>query len=285
VIALGSSRVAMGLRAEATAHRPDAPLLFNFGLIGGGPIMELVCLRRLLADGIRPDLVLVEVWPPFWVHRGPLREVNRIELDRLTVADMRLVRRFIPDARNVTWCWWQAQLTPWFSNRFKLMNLVAPAWLPFTARKDHNWKPLDPWGWLPGQDTRDGVELYPQRFQKVQACFGPILHDYAVDERARLALRDLLELCRSEGLRVALLYMPEGDDFRQLYSPVARKRSDKVLAELRKEHPVPVIDARSWMANDDFLDGFHLLTAGAYRFTDRLERDGIRPLLQGKAAP
>src|SRR5262245_9114159 len=38
VLALGSSRVAMGLRPEAIAQQPDGPLVFNFGMIGSGPV-------------------------------------------------------------------------------------------------------------------------------------------------------------------------------------------------------------------------------------------------------
>src|SRR4051812_44856236 len=60
VLALGSSRTLMGLDArrlsEATAETGDVPpLVFNFGVPGSGPMLEAVCLRRLLADGVRPD--------------------------------------------------------------------------------------------------------------------------------------------------------------------------------------------------------------------------------------
>src|SRR5438034_376226 len=55
IVALGSSRVNMGFRPDVIAsHAPasgDSPLLFNFGLNAAGPIMELLCLRRLLDEG------------------------------------------------------------------------------------------------------------------------------------------------------------------------------------------------------------------------------------------
>src|SRR5947208_437434 len=68
VLMLGTSRTAYGLNGKvlekqygAAAGRPL--VVFNFGIAGGGPISELLTLRRLLATGIRPDYLLVEVIP------------------------------------------------------------------------------------------------------------------------------------------------------------------------------------------------------------------------------
>src|SRR5437899_2476061 len=52
IVILGSSRAGYGFRPEALRDRrtPDcvAPIVFNFGLTGAGPILEFVCLQRLL---------------------------------------------------------------------------------------------------------------------------------------------------------------------------------------------------------------------------------------------
>src|SRR4051794_30119361 len=64
VLVLGSSRVLNGLAADDLppgAEPGRGPLVFNLGLPGAGPVSELVCLRRLLADGIRPKAIVVEV--------------------------------------------------------------------------------------------------------------------------------------------------------------------------------------------------------------------------------
>src|SRR5262249_10096520 len=67
-LVIGSSRPAMGVApAEFPAlhtslGRPVA--VFNFSQLGSGPLGELLTLRRLLACGISPDWVLIEVWPP-----------------------------------------------------------------------------------------------------------------------------------------------------------------------------------------------------------------------------
>src|SRR5437016_272201 len=67
VLALGSWRGDTGLRAEALvdcAGTPRDPLLFNGGLLGAGPLLQLLALDRLLRAGERPDAVVVEFWPP-----------------------------------------------------------------------------------------------------------------------------------------------------------------------------------------------------------------------------
>src|SRR5262249_33484984 len=54
--------------------REPAPLLFNFALGGSGPLKELVCLRRLLREGVRPRLVCVELAPPLLARGNDPRE-------------------------------------------------------------------------------------------------------------------------------------------------------------------------------------------------------------------
>src|SRR5205823_3969902 len=62
VLMLGSSRVGVNVRpALLAANQPASgqeAVVFNFGLCGARPVMELLCLERLLADGIHPDTLL-----------------------------------------------------------------------------------------------------------------------------------------------------------------------------------------------------------------------------------
>ena len=66
ILVLGSSRTEMGFCAgQVTANLHDrSAVVFNFGISGAGPLLESVCLRRLLSEGIRPDLLVLEVLPP-----------------------------------------------------------------------------------------------------------------------------------------------------------------------------------------------------------------------------
>jgi hypothetical protein len=88
-------------------------------------------------------------------------------------------------------------------------------------------------------------------------------------------------LCRQERIAAALLLVPEGTDFRGLYSPAARGTIDAYLSRLRQEHGVPVIDARDWVGDDGFWDSHHLLRTGAVTLTRRFGRGGAAALAPG----
>ncbi len=73
VLTLGSSRVNWGLRSNElgdsltrTLGRPV--LASNFAIDGGGFRMSLLQWQRLRRDGVRPDLLLVEVLPALLGH-------------------------------------------------------------------------------------------------------------------------------------------------------------------------------------------------------------------------
>src|SRR5262249_21537319 len=70
VMALGSAHIQDGIEApwieQALMRSSERPVVvFNFGIPGGGPITNVLTLRRLLAANVRPDLVLVEAAPMF----------------------------------------------------------------------------------------------------------------------------------------------------------------------------------------------------------------------------
>src|SRR5262245_42443557 len=71
VLLLGSSRTGCGVRpgrlAGLRAPGGAAPVVFNFGVCRSAPLLELLTLRRLLAEGVRPEVVLAELWP-LWAH-------------------------------------------------------------------------------------------------------------------------------------------------------------------------------------------------------------------------
>src|SRR5262249_14198945 len=73
VVMLGSSRTGWGLNpGSMTTLRPGepgGPVVYNFGINSSGVVVQLVMLRRLLAAGVRPDLVLVEAHPWFLFPR------------------------------------------------------------------------------------------------------------------------------------------------------------------------------------------------------------------------
>jgi hypothetical protein len=291
VLALGSSRVCMGVcpqpSAKATVpeavppNDPARPILFNFGLIGSGPLMELFCLRRLLADGVRPDALLVEFWPPFLFEQDEQCEERRLYVSRLCRADIDLLSRYSEDAGRLAERWRQARLVPCFGHRFALLSELAPGWLPAGSRCDFTWGDLDEWGWLPEYEERMDPELRRQLLaSSVRPFYDRIYARFEVSPVADRAWHELLDLCRREGIPVTILRLPEAGEFRAWYPPDVTTRSEAFLAELRREFAPGLVDARDWQPDADLPDAFHLCAEGAARFTARLQREVVPGLVR-----
>jgi hypothetical protein len=274
VLALGSSRAALGVRPEVVAESADGPLLFNFALLGSGPVMELCCLRHLLADGVRPAAVLVEFWLPFWNQEGSFSEEHRFHASRLRPDDLPLLAAHSPDPRALYRRWWWSRLVPVRGCRHVWLNRLAPAWLPLTERFDESWKALDEWGWW---NSPHLAESDPQRRQKSLAnarqYYAPILEQFRLSPLADRAFRELLELCRREGIAATVVHFPEASEFRSWYPPAVRSTADRYLEAIRTTYSIPVIDARDWAADAALADGFHLLPEPAAAFTRWLAQE------------
>jgi hypothetical protein len=91
-------------------------------------------------------------------------------------------------------------------------------------------------------------------------------------------LRELLTSCRDNGTRVALLLMPEGPQFRSWYPPGVREKTKEFFDTLAAEYHVPLVDAQTWMSEEELVDSHHLTYAGATRFTRRLAEE-LTPLV------
>ena len=67
LLVLGSSRAGLGLGPDQmmSTWQPESPLVFNFCRRGFGPMVSLLYLQRIIEEGIRPDWIVFELWPPF----------------------------------------------------------------------------------------------------------------------------------------------------------------------------------------------------------------------------
>ena len=272
VLVFGSSRTAMGVCPKAWETLdgdPHRPMLFNMALAGSGPVMELMAVRRALSDGVKPDAVLIEYWPPFLREDGPYWEQGRIDLHRLRPADLPLIRDYFNDPAATEHKMLEARTLPWHQHRFALMNQFAASWLPSHRRADSMSVGLDGWGWLPGR-----LPQPPEKRREGIAAAGgyykPLYENYKVSPVADRALRQAVAECRAAGAKVGLVYLPETEAFRAFAPPWAAKLAEEHLAKLRAELGLPLIDGRTW-AEDEYLpDGFHLTQPGAVAFTRKL---------------
>jgi hypothetical protein len=152
VVMLGSSRTTWGFKAGRLEHTLAQSLgrpvvVFNFGVTGAGPLLHLLNLRRLLADGVRPDLVLVEILPPLLAGQYPDHELARLAVTRLWLRDLRLLERYGARGTGLRAAWWQAWPVPWYAHRFAILSRLAPACLPYQVRMDWAYR-IDKSGWV-----------------------------------------------------------------------------------------------------------------------------------------
>jgi hypothetical protein len=282
VLVLGSSRVQLGLRAGALGADPDGrpTLVFNFGMPGAGAFLQAVCLRRLLAEGVRPDLLVLEVLPPMLNQPGPLPlEELWLSAARLRSSEAAFLRRYANDPSRSLRQWLKARGLPCVWYQASLHDLIAPEAGTIGSVPERVRRTMDPYGWspYPTEDVAPERRRWLTDYAGLQ--YASALGEFRLAERPARALADTLALCRHEGIPVALLLMPEGPAFRARYTPSMRAGIDAHLRTLG----VPLIDARDWLATDDaFLDSHHLLPRGAAAFTERFGREALGPLLRSR---
>ncbi len=135
VILLGSSRTGQGFRPgvlpDGETPQGRTPFVFNFSMVGSGPSAELLCLRRLLDEGIRPNALAIEILPPLLGRKLDACSNPEVGVSRLTGSDVRLLCRYAPEPDELVHRWIEAQLAPWYAHRFSIMNHFASDWLPW----------------------------------------------------------------------------------------------------------------------------------------------------------
>jgi hypothetical protein len=274
VLVLGSSRVGTSVRPERWRDAGVAePLVFNAGVRAAGPMTQLLWLNRLLDDGVRPDWVVMEYWPP-----ACLREEALIAPSRLGWRDGLRLLGHVPNPNDFAESWLAERLVPAYSNRLALLNDLSPD----LVSEPDRWERLDATGWRAApspRDARHAAELLAHTRQQYRGG----LVRYQIPEHEDRALRDALDLCRRRGIRTALLFMPEAKALQSVYPPAVSREVRGYLTALGRETGSLVFDCRDWLDDADFSDGYHLLPAAADRFSDRFARD-VLPRLDAASA-
>jgi hypothetical protein len=280
LVALGSSRTMNGFRAAHFAERvrdyTGQPVLaFNFGMAGSGPVRQLVSLRRLRAEGVRPDVLLLELVPFMLAgQEWSTQELKRMSPTLFWPEELPLLDRYGCPSKDFHRDCWLSWCAPWYYQRFSLMNQVAPLWLPVHLRLGDP-EGHDGLGWNRKFFFGATPEQRQESLRRTHEEFFFYFHGFRPTGPSARAMRDLLEFCRADGLTVAVILMPEGTAFRSWYPPYARDLITAYVDELSREFAVPVIDARDWIEEESFSDSHHMLAEGATVFTDRLSRHPV----------
>jgi hypothetical protein len=294
LIALGSSRAANGISpadlGDWAPRNGPKPVAFNFATLGAGPIRELLTLRRLLAHGIRPDWLVVEVWPAFWLDKGHYEEHMPILNADSHLSDLPVLQRLYR-------CGWgtfakivETNAVPVVHARTELFNEYAPFLVDRAAEHDivwarTHWMTLDDWGWLPVGWSRVSAEEFREHLKVAYDVTKPRFDELEVPENTDWAIRELLRECRRRGTRVAFLYMPEHSVLRSWYLPQKLALVQDYLTRLGHDYGLPIIDLHDWLSDDCFQDALHLHPQGARTFSARFGPEILRPLLEGAPLP
>ncbi|MBA4191937.1 MAG: hypothetical protein C0467_28490 [Planctomycetaceae bacterium] len=268
---------------NATREHPVA--VFNWGVPATGPVTYLLHLRQLLADGHRPALVLLEIHVPTFAKLpgGPLEsffvngaQFNKAEIEWLASYDFP-ADRLHREHRKVAFF-------PWTSLRFPLVGRVWPSLLPFGNRYDWS-RNTDEYGWRPVLLGSVTPEQHATAFARAAAEYRNTLAAMTLGDAQVSALRDLISLCREQGIRLAFLRMPESMEFRALYSHATSAQVDQLMTTIAAESGCNIVNAREWMPDDAFVDGHHMMRDPTAAFTDRLTREAITPHLDAITGP
>ncbi len=277
LLLLGSSRTGQLFRPEQlppiTDDRGRTALPFNFSRNGGGPVYSRLAYERLCRQGLKPDWVVIELMPALMTAR-----YERFFCTSVTAAELRDLARYISGRRAVRF-YAKLHILPGYRNRSGLLRAIAPSWTMPGGPEDPE-ATIDVLGGE-GKRIRPSMPDAERRAEdaRVSAGYAAILANFRIDPGADRALRDLLGACRASGTKAAVIRTPESTNFRAAYQPVALASLDEYSAVLEREFGVAVVDARRWLPDEEFEDGHHPLLAGQQRFTERLCREVLIPLV------
>jgi hypothetical protein len=290
VLVLGSSRTANLFRPSALSAWPDrgrGPVVFNFATLSSGPLRQLQMLRRVLARGVTPSLVVAEIWTPYLAHREGFTEEGYVAGRDLQWPDWPLLAAYLDDPWPAYGRLLDGMLVPASSHRRRILECYAPFLLHIEPRQMGDWSDpslrVEGCGWLPAPVPRPGPELFAHIVERTRAYARRCLEDFRITDVGDRAVRELVTTCTHNDIRIALVLAPEHSVFRACFSVEVEAVAAGYLAGLGREYRLPVVDVRDWVADEDFMDLSHALPRAAGPYTQRFGREVLLPLLQGKS--
>jgi hypothetical protein len=274
LVALGSSRTLMGIDGSAfdgvAAVDGRAFVGFNFGLVAAGPVRQWLTLRRILAEGVRPDVVLIEVATPFFSAPGPGRfcEEEGLKSIRLSAAEVLAVRPFLARPDRLRNAWLRAHLPPCTAQRRALVGALVPNWGAPPGHDFHH-NQMDARGWAPFPKPAVGPEEFARSARLSEASYHATLRDFRAAPGGLVALADTLAECQRLQIRAAVVQAPEHSLFRA-WGCTARPWLVAEVRRLAAAAGSEFIDAVDWVGDDGFWDPHHLLPGGAAVYSRRL---------------
>jgi hypothetical protein len=279
ILFLGTSRFELGVQTGLLERRLSAELgrpvvAANWGTGGWGLVRPLLAWDRLRRAGVRPDLVLVEVLPVLLSANHHLDTVEPpLPGSELDAEDLRVVGRHEPGRDRLRRERLEALLVPVYGHRHNLLRLYRPSLVQAWGRQVEHLA-FDARATWPAEVRAAGLA-------RTAHGYGTQFGKFLLSGERVAAVEDLLGSLREAGVPAALVLMPEGPWFRSLCPPGVWAQVERCLAELSARQGTPLLNLREWIEDEgEFNDSHHLTAEGADRFSARLARDALAPLLR-----
>jgi hypothetical protein len=280
IFILGSSRTSYGLRAERLNHpeQETAPLVLNCSILGSGPMMQQVVLKRLLDAGHCPSLLFLEVMPMSISARdGTPNEERWKWAARFTAPEVAHLWHYYAQPYRLILPWAFGRLLPCERSQADLHIALG---IDVSGGEATDYQGRDPYGWGPCTAHFSAEEI-KRRTESALVQFGSALAQPAVAPGAIQALRDLANLCHDRHIDLVFIVPPESSAFRS-YAPAAGESQMGVVRGLAREFDLSLIDARAWVDDEGFWDGHHMTIKGADQFTERFRGEALEPYLNAR---
>ncbi len=131
----------------------------------------------------------------------------------------------------------------------------------------------------PARVSQPHTRAARDRLSEAKASYQAYFQGFQLGQAQCQALRQIAALCLREGITPVWFITPEGPAFRSWYPPGVREQVLAFVEALAASTGTPSIDATSWLQEEEFWDSHHPLPAVTDRYTKRLGREGLLPLL------
>ncbi len=279
VMMVGSSRTQFGFSGqtveETMRESVDLPVTaVGFGCAGSGPLYQLVLAHRMMELGSPPDLVALEIHPALLMNiKGRPMELNWLNCNRLHPLERDLLLDVgvelpgdLPDERE------QASWAKWFHMRQSVFLPLREAFLTFENGGPNELLKYDQWG-APLFKKAKGPVQNGTRIAQARAEYFEALQNHRPGESTLACLAKTIELFAAKGIPLVMVRYPEGPAFRSWYEPGLNEEIVANLNRLAETNQVTLIDAWSWLKEEDFVDSHHMTREGARLFSDKLSRE------------
>jgi hypothetical protein len=282
IVVLGSSRLQGGVSTavlDPLLPQGTNPALrsFNAGVGAGDALVADWMLARMLGEGHRPRLVVVEISPETvasynrWLEQHVIRHLTWTDLP----VHLAEVCRCTHPMRLLS-----SRLLPLYLHRHHLRRHLAESALallgarkPRTDRQGEGATKIDPAEDEAALRTGVGEKLHTAGLSEFERW----LRDYRVGGGATRALEGLLTRCREHEIAVVLVAPPMSVAHRALYTPAIEAAFQEYVASLTRAHGCRFHDFRGRLPDHLFRDHHHVNVRGEAIFTRLLAREAIIP--------